>query len=118
MVLDDIKDDVSQIQEDTKAYVETTVEYFKLRGFKMVAKSATVLLKLLLVTITALMMLIFASIAGAVAIGEAIESPTLGFLIVAGIYFVLFVLFVMLKPRRIEKSVLRRFSDIIFNDKH
>lgn len=116
MALDNIKDDLHQIQLDTKAYVETSVEYYKLRGFKMVMKSTTMFLKLMLLTLTITMMLICASIAASLAIGEAVESTTLGFVIVAGIYFVLFVLILLVRPRFIEKAIIKRFSEIFYND--
>lgn len=115
-LLKEIKEDVSKIQDDTKVYIETSVEYYKLRGFKIAAKSITVFLKLLLVTVTAVLMLICGSIAASLAIGDALENVALGFLIMAGFYLILLIVFVFARPRMIEKSILRRFSEIFFND--
>ena len=115
-LLKDLKEDVGKIQDDTKVYIETSVEYYKLRGFKIAAKSIMVFLKLLLITVTGMLMLICGSIAASLAIGSALENTALGFLIMTGFYLILLIVFIMIRPRMIEKAILSRFSEIFFND--
>lgn len=116
MAFDDLKNNVDRVHEETQAYIETSVEYYKLLGFKIAMKSTTMIFKFLLIAICVVMMLLFASIAAAFAIGSALESTSLGFLIISGVYLILFILLLFVKPQIIEGSILRRFSEIFFND--
>lgn len=116
MAFSEIKENVDQIHEDAKGYVESTVKYYKLWGFKVAMKSTTMILKFVLVLICFTMMLIFASIAASFAIGNAIDSVPLGFLIVSGVYFCIFIMLLFIKSRVIEGATLRRFSKIFYND--
>jgi hypothetical protein len=62
------------------------------------------------------MVLLFCSVAGAFAIGRALDSYSLGFLIVAGIYLVFTVLLFLIKDKIVEGPILEKFSEIFFND--
>lgn len=116
MAFSDLQENVDEIHEETRAYIESSVKYYKLWGFKVAMQSTTMIFKFVLLTICLMMILLFLSFAGAIAIGNALGSHVFGFLIVAGIYFVLFVLFLFIKPKIIEGSILRKFSEIFFND--
>jgi hypothetical protein len=59
---------------------------------------------------------LFGSIAAALAIGNAIHSMALGFLIVAGAYFVLIILVSFLRLKFVERRILRKFSKLFFNN--
>lgn len=116
MAFDEIKDNIDQIQDETKAYIESSITYYKLWGFKVAMKSTIVIFKFVLIGLCSLMVLLFGSVAAALAIGSALENNILGFLIVAGIYLVLTLLLFLINHRMIEGSVLRKFSEIFFND--
>lgn len=116
MAFRELQENVDEIHEETKAYLESTVKYYKLWGFKVAMQSTTMIFKFVLLTICLMMMLLFLSVAGAIAIGNALNSFVLGFLIVAGAYFLFFIAFLFIKPKIIEGSVLRKFSEIFFND--
>lgn len=116
MAFSELKDNVDEIHEETKAYIESTVTYYKLWSFKVAMKSTTLIFKFVLITVCVIMMLLFASIAASFAIGSALESTALGFLIVAGVYLILFIVFLFIKPQIIEGSILKRFSEIFFNE--
>ena len=62
------------------------------------------------------MVLFFCSVAGALAIGKALDSYALGFLIVAGIYLVFTGLLFLIKDKIVEGPILEKFSEIFFND--
>lgn len=116
MAFSELKESVDEIHEDTKAYVETSLQYYKLWGFKVAMKSTTMIFKFVLIAICVMMILLFASIAASFAIGNAIESTALGFLIVAGFYLIVFIALLFIQPKSIEGSILQRFSEIFFND--
>jgi hypothetical protein len=116
MALDEIKENLEDIQENTQAYIETSLAYYKLWGFKVAMKSTTLLFKFGLIAFCLSIVLLFVSVAGALAIGSALHSNALGFLIVAGIYLVLAVLFFLIKDKIVEGPILEKFSEIFFND--
>jgi len=79
-------------------------------------KSTTMIIKFVLISVCIRMMLLFVSIAASFAIGTMLENNALGFLIVAGFYFLMIVILLFVKPQIIEGSILKRFSKIFFND--
>ena len=116
MALDELKDNVEDIQENTKAYLESSIAYYKLWGFKVAMKSTTLILKFSLIAICLVVVLLFVSVSGAMVIGSLLHSYPLGFLIVAGIYLVLALLLFLVKDKIVEGPILEKFSEIFFND--
>lgn len=116
MVFEELKDNVDNIQENTKAYIESSMAYYKLWGFKVAMKSTTLMVKFFLISICMLIVLLFISVAGALAIGKLVDSYVFGFLVIAGIYLVLALLLFLVKDKVIEGPVLEKFSEIFFND--
>jgi hypothetical protein len=63
-----------------------------------------------------MIVLLFISIAGAMALGQLFQSYPLGFLAVAGIYLILALLLFLVKDKIVEGPILEKFSEIFFND--
>lgn len=116
MAFEELKEHTEDIQKQAKEYVENSVAYFKLWGFKVAMRSTTIILKFALISMCFIMVLLFCSIAGAFAIGEALDSYTFGFLIVGGIYLAMAALLFLFKDKLIEKPILEKFSEIFFKD--
>ena len=116
MAFDELKENVEDIQENAKAYLESSISYYKLWGFKVAIKSTTMILKFFLFSICLMIFLLFISIAGAIALGQMMDSYPIGFMIVAGIYLVLALLLFLVKDKIVEGPILEKFSEIFFND--
>lgn len=116
MALEELKDNIEDIQENAKAYAESTIAYYKLWGFKVAMKSTTLILKFTLIGICLMIVLLFVSVAGALALGEAFGSNVYGFLSVAGIYLILVFLLFLVKDKIVEGPILEKFSEIFFNE--
>ena len=116
MPFEEIKENVEDIQENAKAYLESSIAYYKLWGFQVAMKSTTLMVKFLLIAFCLTIVLLFVSIAGALALGNWFASYPLGFLAVAGIYAVLAVLLSLVKDKIVEGPILEKFSEIFFND--
>ncbi len=116
MAFEELKESTRNIQEETKAYVESTVQYYKLLGFQFVMKSTRTIVKLILIGFFLMIALLFGSIAASLAIGDAVNNMALGFLIVAGGYFVLILLIMLLRLKFVERYILRTFSKLFFKD--
>lgn len=116
MAFEELKDSIGEVREEGRAYMDSTIAYYKLWGFKVAMKSTTMVLKFLLIAICVGFVLLFGSLAAAFAIGAALDSLALGFLIVAGFYLVVTGLLFLIRYSSVEGSILRRFSEIYFND--
>jgi hypothetical protein len=116
MALEEIKDNLEDIQENTKAYIETSIAYYKLWGFKVAMKSTTLALKFFLIAVCLVIVLLFVSVAGSLALGQLFHSYPLGFLCVAGVYLILALLLFLVKDKIVEGPILEKFSEIFFND--
>lgn len=116
MAFEDLKENTEAVQENAKAYLESSIAYYKLWGFKVAMKSTTLMLKFFLITICLSIVLLFVSIAVALTLGKLWGSYPLGFLCVAGVYLVLALLLFLVKEKIVEGTILEKFSEIFFNE--
>ncbi|NDP26283.1 MAG: phage holin family protein [Flavobacterium sp.] len=116
MAFEELKEHTEDIQKQAQAYIENSLAYYKLWGFKVAMKSTTMMLKFALIALALMMVLLFCSVAGAFAIGKVLDSSALGFLIVGGIYLVITGLLFLIKDKMVEGSILQKFSEIFFNE--
>ncbi len=116
MSLEDLKNTTEDLKKETKGFIETNIAYYKLWFFKVATKSTTMLLKILLLTVIFVMVIMFFSIAGALALGYLLDNFVYGFLIVGGIYLILGILIYKIQDKIVEGPILEKFSEIYFND--
>jgi len=116
MALEEIRENLEEIQENTKAYIDTSIAYYKLWGFKVAMKSTTLALNFFLIAMCLVIVLLFVSIAGSLALGQYFHSYPLGFLCIAGIYLLLALLLFLVKDKIVEGPILEKFSEIFFNE--
>ena len=116
MALEELQENIEDIQENAKAYVESSIAYYKLWGFKVAMKSTTLILKFTLIAMCLMIVMLFLSVAAALAIGQLMTSYVIGFFIVAGVYFILAMLLFMVKDKIVEGPILEKFSEIFFNE--
>lgn len=116
MAFEEIKQEIDDVQIESKAYLDSSFEYYKLWGFKVAMKSVVTIAKVVVVGLFLLMVLMFLSVAAAIAIGEWLESLLYGFLFVAGIYLLLTLFIVYVSDKIVTKPLLEKFSEIFFND--
>lgn len=116
MAFSEIKDNVEDLKSETKAYVDKNIEYYKLLGFKIVAKTTTMFVSYTLILLSFAFVLMFGSIAAGFAIGTAVGNTALGFLIVAGAYLLIGVIILLIKDKLVESRILKIFSEMFFKD--
>ncbi|OYU81355.1 MAG: competence protein [Flavobacterium sp. BFFFF1] len=116
MAFDEIKENAEDLQEQAKAFLESNVSYYKLWLFKVAMKSTTMLLKIFLLSVVLVMVILFFSIAGALALGYAFHNFAYGFLIVGGFYVIIGIFVYRIKDKIVEGPVLEKFSEFFFND--
>ncbi len=115
MAFEELKHDFSEIDKEVSAYVEHSLEYAKLKSFKISMVLVTYFAKVILVGIFAILTLLFLSLAASYAMGEAFDNLLYGFLIVGLIYFVLGLLGYLIR-NRLNKPILRMFSKYYFDE--
>ena len=69
MAFEELKENTVDIQKQAKEYIENSLAYYKLWGFKVAMRSTTMILKFTLIALSLSMVLLFCSVAGAFAIG-------------------------------------------------
>ena len=115
MAFEELKHDFSEIDKEVSAYVEHSLEYAKLKSFKISMVLVTYFAKVVLVGIFAILTLLFLSLAASYAMGEAFDNLLYGFLTVGLIYFVLGLLGYLIRDR-LNKPILRMFSKYYFDE--
>lgn len=107
---------IQELKEHIKAYKQSTSAYVKLSIYNKVVKGALSLISGLIVGFVGIIVLLFLSVAVAIAISNALNSPSAGFFIVAGFYILLIVLFFLFGKKMLQKSILLQTSRKFFND--
>ncbi|MCM4167862.1 hypothetical protein KCTC52924_01323 [Arenibacter antarcticus] len=114
MALEDLKDNLSEVDRNVRAYLENSEEYYKLKGFKMAMRSISSLVKLLLLGSIALLALFMLSFAFAYGIGQWLNNIFLGFLAVGGTYILLGIACYLFR-NKLDKPLIKKFSDYYFD---
>lgn len=97
-------------------FIESNIEYYKLRLFKASMKTILTLINLIVFGSLFLFVLIFLSIGFALWIGYLIGHAFAGFLLVGAFFLLIFVLMLIFGKRFIEKKVLYHFSGIMADE--
>lgn len=115
MAFEKIRENTDELQDRVKELFDANVAYYKLFGFKVAMKTVSSAAKYLLVAVAGLMMVLFFSIALALAIGDAVESFALGFVIVGVIYLIVGFLAFKFSDKLLQGPLMKKFSRKIFN---
>ncbi|HZW77811.1 MAG TPA: phage holin family protein [Flavobacteriaceae bacterium] len=94
-------------------FIETNLEYYKLRLFKVSMKTAVSLINLIIFGSLFLFVLIFLSIGFALWLGYILGHSFFGFLLIGGVFLLLFILMIAFGRKIIERKVIHFFSGIV-----
>tara|TARA_R110002049_G_scaffold247413_9_gene421608 strand:+ start:3099 stop:3440 length:342 start_codon:yes stop_codon:yes gene_type:complete len=95
---------INEILDDAKEYGSHQVELVKLEVVEKTATVSAELLTHLILGVIAFILLLFISIAGGFILGEAFNSVALGFLTIAGIYTLIFIILFIWKDSLLKKN--------------
>ncbi|PZD79136.1 hypothetical protein [Mesonia sp. K7] len=116
MAIQHLLEHISELQNNVQAYVKSTLDYYKLLAFKNATKSAAIFVKLMVFGSFFLFFLFFLSFAFAYLIGVALGNLSYGFFIIAGVYFVVFIILLTFSKTLFDKIILREASKIVFKE--
>jgi hypothetical protein len=105
------------IVANLSGYVEKRIELFKIEMKEDVALGAARLLIMLVLSLALFMLILFLSLGGAVLLNRTLDSDSLGFLLVAGFYLLIFILFFLLKDtfkfeEKLKSIILEMFNNM------
>lgn len=107
-------EEITDWKEYISDYVSSQSELFKLRLVdKLTTLFSSIINKIVVITFLLLIMF-FTSVALAIYIGEVLESASLGFLCVSGIYLFMMCAFLIFKQSLVERNVIKALLDFVF----
>jgi hypothetical protein len=115
MAFDELKSNLAEADASFRSYLDSSKEYYKLKGFKFIMQGVTAFSQILLIGVAALLTLFFLSLAASYGIGQLLDNTFLGFLIVGIFYLLLGVIFYALR-HRLNRPLLQKFSEFYFDE--
>lgn len=116
MAFEKLTGGIRDLKDSIQAFKYSSAEYYKLTIYKQVVKITLSIINGLLIGFLGIVALLFLSVAAAIAISNALDSPSAGFFIVAGFYILLIILFFVIGKKYLEKKILVKSSKKVFND--
>lgn len=104
---------VEKLVQDSKAYLDSQLEGFKLRVVKGLSEGSRNLGVLFVISAVAGIFLLILSFALVMWIGELLDSYALGAFIVAGVLLLLVVMLILLRGKMFRNTFVSLYADII-----
>lgn len=114
MAFEEIREQISEAEENGKAYINDSLDFYRLKSFRSMMQGITMATKVVLVGFIAALALLFLSLSAILYMGQILNNTALGFLIGGGFYVIIGIILYMLR-RRIEKPLLKKFSEFYFD---
>ncbi|MDX1333265.1 MAG: phage holin family protein [Robiginitalea sp.] len=99
---------------EVQNYVESSTDYLRLQMFRTLMRLLTSLAKSVALGVLAFLSLLFLSVAAALALGRWLQDDLLAFVYV-GVFYILAAVVAYLLRHRIERRILRSFSDLYYD---
>lgn len=116
MAFEDLNEQVNDFKDHAQSYMERSVSYYKLKGFELTTRLSSTIIQMVILIFFLSMVLLFCSLAGALALSVLMDSYVIGFLLVGGIYLAILLILLLFKASIIERPLLQKFSKIFYND--
>lgn len=113
-IFEDLKHTTDKTSDIGERYIRASHQYFRLKVFQQLTISLSMAVKVLVVGTFLFGGLIFLSIAGAIELGNELDSYSLGFLLVGLIYMVLSLIFYVFR-RAFNTFVIKKIGVKFFN---
>jgi len=97
------------------AYFEAKIQLYKIGAYEKIAKVTAVLFSSIIIALLSFFMLFFLSLSGGFYFGTLLNSNALGFLIIFGIYIILFIIVLMNRKKWLEKYVTDKVIEQLFD---
>ena len=98
-------------------YIEGRIQLYKISAFEKIAKITAVIFSSLIIAMLGFFLLFFLSISGGFYFADLLHSNTLGFLIIFGIYLILFVIIILFRKKLLEKYIVDKVVEKLCEEK-
>lgn len=115
MAFEELKENFAEAEASAKSYIESSRQFYKLKGFKVLMKAVLVFAKIASVVVMLVMALLFLSLSAAYWIGTELDSTALGFLVIGAFYILLGTLIYLMR-HKLAKPLLKKFSEFYFDE--
>lgn len=113
-VFESLNKTTDKATEKAEKYIKTTQEYVLLKVFQQISLSLSLVVKLAIIGGLMMLSIVFIAVSSAIAIGEALESMALGYLIV-GAVFLLIAVIVYYVRHLIDEKIITSVSNKFFD---
>jgi hypothetical protein len=110
-----LSDILSDIFQNLKTYVVSKIDLYLLTTFERIGKVFSFILSSIILILISFFCLFFLSIALAIWLGNILDNPTVGYLIIAGGYFLLGVIFIIFRKALIDRPIIKELLKALFN---
>lgn len=113
-VFESLNNTTDKAVDNAEKYLNTSKEYLRLKVFQQLTSILSLVIKFAVIGGLIGLAIIFFAVAGAVTIGEALNSLPLGYAIVA-VIFVLFTIITLALRKKIDKKIIETISAKFFD---
>ena len=117
MEVQNLKEDAKDIINHAGDYAETFYKLSLVRASKKVSDVGSAVVNSILIFFISLCILLFASMAAAWWLGNVLNSPALGFLMVASFYLLLVLVLILMRKKIITPFIRNLFIRKIYEEK-
>lgn len=111
-----IADNISEVIDASRKYIEANLKLFKLTLLERLSKVVSLIISTTLVMLVGMFFVLFLSLSAAVYIGDLFHSLALGLLTMALIFLVLTIILWIKRKSLIINSVIQNLNDIVFTE--
>ncbi|WP_372950611.1 phage holin family protein [Mariniphaga sp.] len=112
----DLTKNLGELNGSVKSYVQAKIDLVKLRFLEKTTRFTSYLFTFLVVLMFLMLVIGFAATAFAVWYGETYNNYVAGLLIAGGVLILLAFIFILFRKQIVTTSVLKNFSEILFED--
>ncbi|MEE4286866.1 MAG: hypothetical protein V2I31_11990 [Mariniphaga sp.] len=112
----DLTKNLGELNGSVKSYVQAKIDLIKLRFLEKTTRFTSYLFTFLIVLMFLMLIIGFAATAFAVWYGETYNNYVTGLLIAGGVLILLALVFILLRKQIVTASVLKNFSEMLFED--
>lgn len=95
-------------------YFEARIKLFKISAYEKIAKIIAVFFSSIIIVLLGFFLLLLLSISSGFYFGELLNNNALGFLIVFGIYLILFIILILFRKKLLEKFIIDKVIEQLF----
>ncbi|MES2591978.1 MAG: phage holin family protein [Bacteroidota bacterium] len=104
----------AEIKQLITDYLGARLKLIKIGTYEKIAKVTAVLFSSIIIALLGFFLLFFLSISGGFYFGSLLNSNALGFLIIFGIYLILFIVLIVFRKKLLEKHIVDRVIEQLF----